>query len=246
MKDLELGRLLRMLRMRRHSRLADVEARIGLSAESLGRHERGRFTSLDRLRRHAAEFDLRIELAAIGRGAEIPRLRDDEHAAIVNLLAATFGGARWLVEPEASYSEWGERGRIDLLARLPQGPNPILAVVEVKTDFGDLQQLLGSSSVKERLAPMVATKLGWPAQARVVTVIAAASTSRNHELVTDHAALFASFRSVRFRRAVPDLAKHSRVLLWVPAAAAGRQQWLAGRRRVSAGRPRTARVRLPR
>lgn len=221
-----------MQRLRRGWRLTDLEARTGLSAVSLGRQERGRVTSLERLRRHAAALDLRLELQAIGRSAEVPRLRDDEHAAIVNALAHAFADAGWRIEAEASYSIWGERGRIDLLAQSPNQRERILAVVEVKADLGDLQQLLGSANVRERLAPKVADQLGWPRPDRTVTVLAIASTPRNRVLVAAHSALFGPFSRRWYRVAIPHLGRASRMLLWVPASATGRDRWLAGRQRV--------------
>lgn len=228
---LQLGRLLRLTRMRKEWRLTDLAARTGLSAATLGRHERGRAVSMDRLRQHAAAFELRVEFSVSGRSAEVPRLRDDEHAAIASGVAGVFAADGWQVQPEASYNEWGERGRIDLLAHRPHRTDPILAVIEVKTDIGDLQALLGSLNVQQRLAPAVARRLGWGSP-RMVTILAVAATSRNRNLVSSHLPLFATFRRSALRRHVPALGATDHLLLWVPPSAAERTRWLAGRRRV--------------
>jgi transcriptional regulator with XRE-family HTH domain len=229
-----------MLRIRRRWRLRDLAGRSGLSPATLARHELGAIASVERLRRHAAALDARLELRLIGRGAEIPRLHDDEHAAIVDAVTAAFLASGWQVEAEASFNEWGERGRMDLLARRPAaaarrpaaagGSGLQLVVVEVKTEVADLQDLLGSLDVKERLAPTVARRLGWPI-GPIGVVLAVASTSRNRSIVAAHPALFRAYTRVRLRHAASRLTA-VRTLLWVPPAAAGRRQWLAGRRRV--------------
>ena len=229
MTNLELGRLLRLLRLRRGWRLRDLAVRSGMSAATLGRHELGAIASVERVRRHGAALDARVEFRVVGRGADLPRLLDDEHAAIVNALAAAFRDHGCTVEPEASFSQWGERGRIDLLAQAP-APRGALLVVEVKTELADLQDLLGGLSVKARLAPEVARDLGW-AGGRVVTVLALAQTARNRAVVGVHRGLFDAFSRAWFRGRPPAV-DSGPVLLWVPPRLAGRRRWLAGRRRV--------------
>lgn len=234
MRDLEVGRLLRMLRIRRGWRLRDVADRCGLSTATIGRTELGSIGSLHAIRAHAAALEVRAEWLLVGRGTDVVRLLDEEHAAIVEALAAAFRGDGWRVEAEASYNEYGERGRVDLLA-LPSADG-ILAVVEVKTELADLQDLFGGLSAKARLAPRIARRLGWPA-ARVVTMVAVAATARNRSIVSAHPTLFAPF----VRRRLPErglpMFPGDRLLLWVPPSAAGRRRWLAGRRRVRPKHP---------
>ena len=232
MRDLEVGRLLRMVRIRRGWRLRDVADRCGLSTATIGRTELGSIPSVLVLRAHAAVMDIRVEFRLVGRGADVARLLDEEHAAIVETLAASVARLGWQVEAESSYSEYGERGRVDLLAFDPA--TKVLAVVEVKTELADLQELLGGLSVKARLAPGLGRQKGWRAS-RVVTVLAVAATAANRSIVGAHPALFGPFerRWLREQR-LPDL-DGERVLLWIPASAAGRPRWLAGRRRVRSG-----------
>lgn len=229
MRDLEAGRLLRMLRIRRGWRLRDVAQRCGLSTATVGRTELGSIGSVRVLRAHAAALDVRAEWRLVGRGADLARLLDEEHAAIVEALAAAFQRDGWRVEAEASYSEYGERGRVDLLAFHADGR--ILAVVEVKTELADLQDLFGGLSVKARLAPRLAGRLNWGA-ARVVSVLAVAATARNRSVVGLHPALFGPFERRWLRERGLPMLDQDRVLLWIPASAVGRRRWLAGRRRV--------------
>jgi transcriptional regulator with XRE-family HTH domain len=229
MRDLEVGRLLRLLRIRRGWRLRDVADRSGLSPATIGRHELGFVASVSVIRTHAAVLDLRVEWRMVGRGANVARLLDEEHAAIVETVAAAMNRAGWQAEAEASYSEYGERGRIDLLAF--DTASRVMAVVEVKAELADLQDLFGSLGVKARLAPGLGRRRGWHA-AQVVTVLAVAATDANRSIVGAHPALFSPFerRWVRGGR-MPRLGA-DRLLVWIPASAAGRRRWLAGRRRV--------------
>ena len=232
MRDLEIGRLLRMLRIRRGWRLQDVADRCRLSSATIGRTELGSIATLSVIRAHAAVLGIRVEWRVVGRGADVARLLDEEHAAIVEAVAASAVGAGWQVEAESSYSEYGERGRVDLLA-FDLGMK-ILAVVEVKTELADLQELFGSLSVKARLAPVLGRRKGWQAS-RVVSVLAVAATAANRSTVRAHPALFSRFESRGLRdRGLPASGREW-VLLWVRASAAGRRRWLAGRRRVRRG-----------
>lgn len=229
MRDLEVGRLLRMLRIRRGWRLRDVADRCGLSPATIGRTELGSISSVRVLRAHAAVVDVRVAWRVIGRGADVARLLDEEHAAIVELLADTAARAGWQAEAESSYSEYGERGRIDLLGFDPAAK--VLAVVEVKTELADLQELLGGLSVKARLATGLGRRRGWRAS-RVVTVLAVAATATNRSVVRSHPALFSPYQRRWLRGQRMPRLEGDRLLVWIPAAAAGRRSWLAGRRRV--------------
>ncbi|MGQ0607564.1 MAG: helix-turn-helix domain-containing protein [Chloroflexota bacterium] len=228
MNDLQLGRLLRMRRMRHGWRLEDVAGRCRLSIATIARGENGAFASVGVVRRHGAALDLRIEWTAVGRGADVTRTLDDEHAAIVETVA------RWLrrfgieVVAEASFSIYGERGRVDLLGL--DGATRTLYLVEVKTELSDLQDLLGAVDIRERLAPRIAEDRGWRFDRRCSLLVLAA-TSHNREIVRAHTSLFGSWTRTTFRDATPPSAE-ARQLLWVPAALAGRSAWLAGRRRV--------------
>jgi len=77
-------------------------------------------------------------------------------------------GWGWVVRVEVSYSHFGERGRIDLLAWHPVAH--VLLVIEIKTDLVDVQALLGGMDIKARLAPRIAAPFGWQV-GRVVPAI---------------------------------------------------------------------------
>lgn len=228
MDDLTLGRLLRMRRMRRGARLEDVARRSGLSTSTVARNEVGAVGSVHVVRRHAAALDLRLEWKLIGRGADLARAIDEEHAAIVEILAAWLRGLRLEVVVEASFSVYGERGRVDLLAF--DSRTGILYLVEVKTELSDLGNVLGVIDVRQRLAARLGSDRGWRVAA-AASILALADTPHNRRIVGAHRATFADWPSSRFdgRRPPPGA---RRQILWIPSSAAGRHRWLAGRRRV--------------
>ena len=231
-----MGRLLRMLRLRRDWRQSDVAEKAGISSSAVGRHESGVIGSLSILERHAGVFGLRVDVRVIGRAGSLIRLVDEEHARIVETVAAWFREHGYVTETEASFSEWGERGRIDLLAYDPA--TGTLVIVEVKTQLLDLQDLFGSLSVKERLAATIAERRGWKAN-RCVTVLAVANTAANRTVVREHPSLFADFDSRRLTSAGLRLGR--RIIHWVRADG-GAGPWLAGRQRVSRRRATRQRV----
>ena len=216
-----------MLRIRKDWRQSDVAAKAGISSSAVGRHENGIIGSLPIFEKHAAVFGLRIDVRVLGRAGSLVRLADEEHARIVELVAAWFRERGFLTETEASFSEWGERGRIDRLAFDP--PTRLLVIVEVKTQLLDLQDLFGSLNVKERLARTIAERRGWAA-VRLVAVLAVASTVANRQVVRDHPSLFAAFTARRLT--IGGLRSEGRVIHWVNAEV-GHGSWLAGRQRVS-------------
>jgi transcriptional regulator with XRE-family HTH domain len=231
MRFVVVGRQLRMMRIRREWRQSDVAARARVSASVIARQERGVVNSLSMLDRHAAALDARVDLRLAGRAGQLIRLADEEHAAIVDLLAQWLRELGFDVESEASYSEWGERGRIDLLAY--RRKDRTVVIVEVKTLLLDLQDVLGSLNIRERLGSAIARRRGWDV-GRLVTALAVAYTASNRKVVRAHAALFAPFTVRRLTGAA--LASDRRVLLWIAPARTSRSAWIAGRQRV---RPRS-------
>jgi len=227
MRNVALGRSLRMVRVRLGLRQSDVAARAGVSPSVIARQERGMLRSVDTLERHAAVLDLRLDVRVSGRSGGMIRLADDEHAAIVEWLARWSDGAGWVVEVEASFSEWGERGRIDLLAYDPS--SRLLVIVEVKTLLLDLQDLLGAMNVRERLASTIAGRRGWEIR-RTVSILAVADGALNRSVVRRHPALFKTLEVRRLSRTA--LAAGRRLLIWVPPASAGRSSWVATKQRV--------------
>ncbi len=119
MDHVAFGRLLRLVRLRQGRRQSDIAKGARLSPAAVARHEQGQLSSIGRLRRHAEALELRLDLRLSGRGGELDRLADDEHAAIVEVVARLLRETGHEIEVEQSYNERGERGRFDILAHHP-------------------------------------------------------------------------------------------------------------------------------
>ena len=95
----------------------------------------------------------------------------------------------WVVEPEVSFSIYGERGIIDVLAWHPT--SRILLVIELKTEIVDLNEMLGTLDRKRRLASQIASERGWDPVA-IATWIVVADSRANRRAAADHAAVLRS------------------------------------------------------
>jgi transcriptional regulator with XRE-family HTH domain len=157
-----VGRAIRAIRHRRGWRQQDLADRAGESQDIVSRVERGR---LDRVPLHHLEaiaraLEAEVVVSVRWRGADLDRLLDEHHAALVGRIAARLGRLGWEVRPEITYSIYGERGAIDLLAF--HRATATLPVVEVKTDLVSVEETLRRHDAKARLALRVAKEqLGW-------------------------------------------------------------------------------------
>lgn len=99
-------------------------------------------------------------LATWWNGAAVDRLVDEAHAAIVEHAVALMQRRAWTTDVEVSFSEYGERGSIDILAcRRDWGA---ILVGEVKSEIGSLEETNRRLDVKVRLVPKIATeRFGW-------------------------------------------------------------------------------------
>jgi len=95
----------------------------------------------------------------------------------------------WVVEPEVSFSIYGERGVIDILAWHPT--TRILLVIELKTEIVDLNEMLGTLDRKRRLAWRIAADRSWdPVDVAMWVIVADSRTNRR--VVAEHAAVLRS------------------------------------------------------
>ncbi len=108
---------------------------------------------LDRIRSIFEAADAHARLSTWWRGAAADRLLDARHAALVERVVALFERRRWETCVEVSYSRYGERGSIDVFGG--QRKVRAVAVIEVKSDFGSLEETNRMLDVKERLAPLI-------------------------------------------------------------------------------------------
>ncbi|HEY3072038.1 MAG TPA: helix-turn-helix domain-containing protein [Candidatus Limnocylindrales bacterium] len=187
-----VGRAFRAVRVRQGWRQADVAARARVDPSAVSRAERGLFDrlSIDRLERIAHALDIQLSVVARWRGGELDRLVNARHSAMHEALARfLLGFPEWIARPEVSFSIYGERGVIDLLAW--HAATRSLLVVELKTELIDLQDLVSVLDRKRRLAPIAARELGW-ISASVSTWVAVASHRTNRRSIAGHRAFLAS------------------------------------------------------
>lgn len=145
MDDQRIGWSLRSIRIRKRWRQADLADRAKVSRWVVLRIEQGRLGSvpLGKIRAVAAALDARLDAAVRWHGGDLSRLVSARHARMHEILARYFVGLPgWVVEPEVSFSVYGERGIIDVLAWHPT--SRILLVIELKTEVVDINEMLGT------------------------------------------------------------------------------------------------------
>ena len=82
------------------------------------------------------------------------------HSRLAESVAVLFAALpAWRIAPEVSFSVYGERGVIDILAF--HAASGCLLVIELKTEIVDINQLVGTLDRKHRLALGIARERGW-------------------------------------------------------------------------------------
>ncbi len=145
------------------------------------------------IRRVSAALDVRVDLVPRWRAGDLDRLLNAKHSQLHQLVARWFAGARpaWILAPEVSYSIYGERGVVDIVAWHP-GRRAIL-VIELKTDVVDVNQLIGKVGEKTRLIRQIVRDRGWDPFTVSVWVIVAAGRTNRARLAAHRSVLRAAF-----------------------------------------------------
>jgi len=191
--DQQVGAALRAVRLKRRWRQVDVASRAGVDASLISRLERGHLDrlSIATLRRIGSVLDIRLELLARWRGGELAREVNARHAAFHEQIAGHLGSVGWMLLPEVSFSIYGERGIIDILAWHPATAS--LLVIELKTAIVDVQELIGTLDRKVRLAPRIAAERGWHARTVSGWVVVAAGTTNRRRVAAHRTMLRAAY-----------------------------------------------------
>lgn len=158
----QVGRIARALRHRQRLRQLDVAARAGVSRLAVVRLEGGDGGKLP-LSTTAAIFDAlggRAEIMVTWQGAALDRVVDEGHARLSGRVMDILQRAGWETKVEVSFSVYGDRGSIDILAWHPASRT--LLVIEIKTELGSVEGLLRPLDIKYRLARDIARhRFGW-------------------------------------------------------------------------------------
>jgi transcriptional regulator with XRE-family HTH domain len=197
--DLRIGSAARAIRHRMRFRQVDVAAKAGLSQQIVSLFERAGLTAVDlaTARRICAVLGMRLDVVPRWRGADLYRLLDEAHAALVNEIVRRLQEAGWETIVEWSFSHFGERGSIDVVGWRPGTGH--LVVVEAKSQIVDTQEMFATHDRKVRLAAeLLPRERGWQVQS-VSRLLVVAETSAARAVVAKHAATFDAALPVRGR-----------------------------------------------
>jgi len=139
--------------------------------------------------------DARVYINVVWRGGELDRLLDEGHAAIGGTLAEQLFADGWQVLPEVTYSVFGERGSIDLLAW--HAATRTLLVIEIKTEITSAEEMLRRHDVKVRLAPRIGKERFGEQPATVARLLVVAESTGNRNRVARLGALLAAIYPLR-------------------------------------------------
>jgi len=131
------------------------------------------------IRSLATALEMRVELVPRWKGGDLDRLVSRAHSALHESVAnvVRHRWPAWTLVPEATFSIYGERGAIDILAWHP-GRRAVL-VVELKTEIVDVNELLGTLDRKRRLTRRIAADRGWsPMTVSVWLIVSEGTTNR--------------------------------------------------------------------
>lgn len=240
MNDVQLGRTIRVARVRRGWRQQDLADAAHVSRATISRMERGHLGSLplDLVRAVCGALEIRLDLIPRWRGGELDRMVGARHArlheSVARVMARDFPA--WTMTPEVSFSIWGERGVIDLVLWHPG--RQALLIIELKTELVDANELLATFDRKRRLARQVARERGWEARTISAWIIVAEARTSERRIAGHRTMLRGAYpadgRAMRrwLRDPTGSIAGLS---LWPVSASSGR--CLAPTRRVRGASP---------
>lgn len=151
--------------------------------------------SMDELDRMFSVLDMDASFAVTWRGGELDRLLDEDHAALCGRCSDLLRQLGWEVLAEVTFSVYGERGSIDLLAW--HAETRTLLVVEVKTEITSAEETLRRHDAKVRLAAAICRERFGASPLVVARLLAVGESSTNRARVARLASLFRARYPVR-------------------------------------------------
>jgi len=186
-----------MVRVKEKLSQAAVAVSSGTSQAAVSRLESGDCggLSLAAIRAVAAAVGARVEVNVLWRGAELEKLLDERHARLSGEVVRNLLAWGWLTQIEVSFSIYGERGSIDILAW--HAATRSLLVIEIKTLLASIEELVRRLDVKERLAAGIAReRFGWQ-PARVSRLVVMPGDRSKYRAMERHGTLLAAAFPVR-------------------------------------------------
>jgi transcriptional regulator with XRE-family HTH domain len=237
MNDLQLGLALRATRIKRRLRQCDLARQAGVSASVVSRLEHGDMShvSLPALRGVAEKLGVSLEFLARSSGGDLDRVVSARHAALGERVAAWIAcQPGWRGVGEVSFSIYGERGIVDLLAW--HDATGSIVVIELKTAIVDVDELIGTLDRKRRLATRIAADRGWTARS-VSSWLIVGDSRTNRRRVAEHRNLLDSAlprdgRSLATVFRQPERGLESGIAFWPNLPGAGVRREIASRQRV--------------
>jgi transcriptional regulator with XRE-family HTH domain len=162
MDDVRFGTVCRAVRIQRRQTQAQVAAAAGVSRWQVSRLERGDLDGLSFgvIRRIALTLEGMCELSLRWRGPQLERLVNAAHAALQAAVLRSFDSLDgWVAIPEVTYSIYGERGAIDVLAW--HEATRTLLVIELKTILVEAADLARTMDGRMRNAQRIGAERGW-------------------------------------------------------------------------------------
>lgn len=189
------GATLRAVRIKRGWRQIDVAKRAGVHRSVVSAVERGHLehVTIGILLRIARALEVQVSIGTRWRAGDLDRLVSSRHSGLHEAVARWFAAdlPAWVLAPEVSFSIYGERGVIDILAWHPT--ERALLVIELKTDIVDVNDLVGSMDRRRRLAWSIARERGWDPLTVSTWVLVAASRTNRSRLVAHRTVLRNAF-----------------------------------------------------
>ncbi len=175
------GATFRAVRIKRGWRQVDVAIRAHLDRSVISDVERGHLehVAVGTLLKIARVLEIQVSFATRWRAGDLDRLVSSRHSGLHEAVARWFAVdlPEWILAPEVSYSIFGERGVVDILAWHPE--RRALLVIELKTDIVDVNELIGSMDRRHRLARQIALERGWdPLTVSTWVLVAEGRTNR--------------------------------------------------------------------
>jgi len=233
---MRVGAAFRAVRIRRGWRQTDVAQKAGVSPGVVSLIERGHIehVSTRALRGVAAALDIRLDITLRLPHGELDRLMNEGHAALHEELARYLDRLPgWIHAPEVSFAVYRERGVIDILAF--HASTGSLLVIELKTEFVSLEDLLTTMDVRLRHAAAIGRGRGWQVRSVSAWVVFAESATNRRRVRAHSAALRSAFpadgRLMRGWLHKPDGVIRA-LSFWANFNGITAKQTVAGRRRV--------------